>query len=111
MTTRALPLLALIPYLLLASGCASHYIRQDDGHTDFYLRCSKAREVALATSLDGFTPRPARPAGAGTWVVSIKENRDFSYFYLVDGKVLRPECRMIEPDDFGGTNCVYFNNP
>lgn len=111
MIRKALSLLALIAYLLLASGCASHYIRKNDGHTDFYLHCSKAREVALATSLDGFTPRPAHRAGAGAWVVSIKENRDFSYFYLVDGKVLRPECRLIEPDDFGGANCIYFNNP
>jgi hypothetical protein len=96
---------------LLALGCASHYVREDSGHAEFYLRCPQAREVALATSLDGFTPRPAHRAGADKWVVSVSADRDFSYFYLVDGKVLQPSCRMHEQDDFGGTNCVYSNNP
>ena len=96
---------------LLAFGCASHYVREDSGHAEFYLRCPQAREVALATSLDGFTPRPAHRAGADKWVVSVSADRDFSYFYLVDGKVLQPSCRMHEQDDFGGTNCVYSNNP
>ncbi len=110
MKIKTLSVLALAP-CLLAIGCASHYIRQDKGHTDFYLRCPNANEVVLATSLDGFAPRPARRTGADEWVVSVEESRDFSYFYLVDGKVLRPECRLIEQDDFGGTNCVYSNNP
>jgi hypothetical protein len=41
----------------------------------------------------------------------VSADRDFSYFYLVDGKVLQPDCRMHEQDDFGGTNCVHSNNP
>jgi hypothetical protein len=103
-------LLTLVP-CLLAIGCASHYIRQDNGHTDFYLRLPEAHAVALATSLDGFARRPARRASADIWVVSVATAREFSYFYLVDGKVLIPECRMIEQDDFGGTNCVYSTLP
>jgi len=110
MNIKAISVLVPMTFLL-AIGCGSHYIRQDNGHTYFYLLCPNAHEVALATSLDGFTPRPARRAGGGKWVVSLKENGNFSYFYLVDGKVLRPECRMIERDDFGGTNCIYSNNP
>ncbi|MGD8242995.1 MAG: hypothetical protein PVF59_09220 [Desulfobacterales bacterium] len=103
---KTIGLWALVP-CLLAIGCASHYIRPNNGNTDLYLRCEGVHEVALATSLDGFTPHPARPAGADLWVVSVKAKRDFRYFYLVDGKILIPECRMIEQDDFGGTNCIY----
>ena len=44
-------------------------------------------------------------------MVSINASRDFRYFYLVDGKVLIPDCRMVEQDDFGGANCVYSHNP
>lgn len=110
MNIKVLSVLALMPFLL-AIGCASHYIRQDDGRLDFYLHCSGAREVSLATSLDGFTPHPARRTGVDQWVVSIEESRDFSYFYLVEGRVLRPECNMIEQDDLGRTNCVYSINP
>lgn len=107
---KTLCLFILVPGLL-AIGCASHYVRPNNGNTDFYLRCPDGHAVALATSLDGFTPHPARPAGADLWVVSVKAKSDFRYFYLVDGKILVPKCRMIEQDDFGGTNCIYSTVP
>ncbi len=107
---KKLGLLILVP-CLLAVGCASHYTRPNDGNIDFYLRCPDGHEVSLATSQDGFAPHPARPAGADLWVVSVKATRDFSYFYLVDGKILIPACRMIEQDDFGGINCIYSTLP
>lgn len=96
---------------LLAVGCASHTIRHGDGQAEFYLRCPQAREVALVTSLDGFVPHQARRNALGQWVVAVNTSRDFSYFYLVDGKVLTPDCRMVEQDEFGGINCVYSDNP
>jgi len=92
---------------LLAVGCASHYIRQDDGRADFFLRCPLGHEVALATSLDGFMPHKAHRSGSGLWAVTVNADRDFSYFYLVDGKVFKPDCRMTEQDDFGSINCVF----
>jgi hypothetical protein len=96
---------------LLTVGCALHYVCQGNGHANFYLRRSQAREVALATSLDGFVPHKARRIGVDLWVVSVNASRDFSYFYLVDGKALKPDCRMVEEDGFGGFNCVYLNIP
>ena len=96
---------------LLAAGCASHDVRQNNGQAVFYLRCSQAREVALATSLDGFVPHKTRRTGFDLWVVEVKASQDFSYFYLVDGKVLMPDCRSIQQDDFGGVTCVYSNVP
>ena len=106
MTVRRLAGLALLP-VLLTVGCASHYIRRDDGRAVFFLRCPRARDVALATSLDGFTPHKIHRSGSGLWVATVDADRDFSYFYLVDGKVFQPDCRMAEQDDFGGRNCVY----
>ena len=38
------------------------------------------------------TALPARRTSADLGVVSVVAAGDFSYFYLVDGKVLRPEC-------------------
>ena len=110
MIARTLATLTLLS-ALLAVGCASHHVRQHDGRAYFYLNCPQAREVALAASFDGFKPHPARRNGQGQWVVSINASRDFRYFYLVDGKVLIPDCRMVEQDDFGGANCVYSHNP
>jgi hypothetical protein len=110
MTLNRLSILMLLPSLL-AAGCASHYIRHDNGSIDFYLRCPDARKVEMVTSLDGFEPRPARRTGIDKWVVSVKSSRDFSYFYRVDGEVVRPDCRLVEQDDFGGSNCIYSNHP
>ena len=106
MTARRLAGLALLSALLTV-GCASHYIRRDEGRAVFFLRCPRARSVALATSLDGFVPHPARRSGADLWMATVNADRDFSYFYFVDGKVFQPDCRRVEQDDFGGTNCVY----
>lgn len=92
---------------LWASGCASHFVRQDGVRAYFYLHCPQAHEVALATSLDDFAPHKARRSGHDLWVVTVSAEHDFSYFYLVDGKIFRPDCRIVEQDDFGGTNCVY----
>lgn len=97
--------------VFLMVGCAAHTIRHGDGQADFYLRCPQAREVALATSLDGFIPHPACRNALDQWVVIVNTTRDFSYFYVVDGKILTPDCRMVEQDEFGGVNCVYSDNP
>lgn len=90
-----------------AAGCASHYVHQDGERADFYLYCPQAHDVALATSLDEFVPRRAHRNGHDLWVVTVPADHEFSYFYLVDGKVFKPDCRMVEQDDFGGTNCVF----
>ena len=106
MTFKRLAGMALL-MSLWATGCATHYVRRSGGRVDFYLRCPQAREVALATSLDEFNPRKAHRSGRDLWVVAVPADQDFSYFYLVDGKIYKPDCRMVEQDDFGGTNCVY----
>ena len=106
MTGKRLAGLALLPALWMV-GCASHAIQRSDGQAVLYLRCPRAHTVALATSLDGFVPHKARRSRSGLWVATAEADRDFSYFYLVDGKVFRPDCRVVEKDDFGGSNCVY----
>jgi hypothetical protein len=65
-----------------------------------------AAQVALASSLDGFTPRPAERASR-LWAVSVPAGASFRYFYLVDNQVFLPDCRLREQDDFGAWNCVY----
>ena len=106
MTVTRLAGLALLN-VLLTVGCVSHSIQRSDGRAAFYLRCPRAHTVALATSLDGFVPHKARRSSSDLWVATVTADRDFSYFYLVDGKVFRPDCRVVEKDDFGGSNCVY----
>ena len=93
---------------LLVSACArSHYYRKEDGVVSFYLNQPQATEVLLLCSLDSFQPHPAARNRDGTWQVTIPASGGFRYFYLVDGKIVVPECRLSEMDDFGGRNCLY----
>lgn len=99
-------LVVLLPLLL--SACAgSHYYQEKDGVVSFYFKHPEATEVLLACSLDRFQPHPAARDRDGTWKVAIRSPRGFRYFYLVDGEVVVPECRLSETDDFGARNCLY----
>jgi hypothetical protein len=40
-------------------------------------------------------------------MVSAPAGEGFSYFYLVDGRVLVPECAYREDDGFGQGSCIY----
>lgn len=71
------------------------------------LRAPEAVRVQFASSLDRFTVHRVIRNTQGHWVVTGLPNREFRYFYLVDGKVLLPECRYRVSDDFGSENCRY----
>lgn len=63
--------------------------------------------VEFYSSATGFSPqRPLRTVW-GNWVVHITDTKEFKYFYVVDGKVVLPDCTYKEMDDFGRFNCVY----
>jgi hypothetical protein len=92
--------------LWLFCGCALHYHRSDQSGVTFYLRRPDAKTVFLLSSLNGFAPRAAEHKG-GRWINSLPDGREFRYFYLVDGHLFIPACRLKEKDDFGQENCVY----
>jgi hypothetical protein len=94
--------------IFLLSGCAgSHYVREEDGQVLLYFKQPEASEVRLACSLDRFQPHSATRNRSGTWEVAMPAAQEFSYFYLVDGSVVVPDCRLSETDDFGSRNCLY----
>jgi hypothetical protein len=96
--------------LLLAgmlSGCAHHYYRFDDTGVTIYLKAPDAASVSFASSLDGFVLHPATKIDKKTWVYTLPDDRQFSYFYVIDGAVFVPECDYRENDDFGSANCVF----
>ncbi len=90
----------------LLGGCASHSWRVDGDTLTLLLDRPGAAQVALASSLDGFAPRPAERT-SNAWAVSVPAGTSFRYFYLVDNQVFLPDCRLREQDDFGAWNCVY----
>ena len=99
-----LPLLAVAA--VVVTGCATHYHRVEGDRLTLYLDEPRAGEVALACSLDDFTPRKARRV-EGRWVVSLSAERPFRYYYVLDGKPYVPPCRLKENDDFGSANCIF----
>ena len=92
--------------MTLLGGCVSHSWRVDGDTLTLLLDRPGAAQVALASSLDGFAPRPAERT-SNAWAVSVPAGTSFRYFYLVDNQVFLPDCRLREQDDFGAWNCVY----
>ncbi|MGD9948310.1 MAG: hypothetical protein AB7U29_07500 [Desulfobulbus sp.] len=94
--------------LLLVAGCAPrHTVVVKNNTVVLELHLHEVDEVGFASSLDQFSVHQARPGQHGQWIIAGLPNREFQYFYLVDGKVLLPDCRFTVMDDFGASNCRY----
>lgn len=92
--------------LMLMPGCTPlHTAKLEQNLITLTLRAPEAREVRLLASFDQFKPRFAVRDRQGNWRFTDLPNVDFSYFYLVDGKTVTPDCRFTTNDDFGTTNC------
>ncbi len=94
--------------LLLVSGCApDHYIARQSNGVTVYLDVPEASKVVFVSSADDFKEHPLYKNSRGLWTISNLADREFDYFFIVDGRVYVPECRYKEKDDFGAANCIY----
>jgi len=95
--------------LLLCAGCApQHTVTVHTNTVVLALHVHDVDQVAFASSLDEFAVHQARKDPHGQWIIAGLPNKEFQYFYLVDGKVMLPDCRFKVNDDFGALNCRYF---
>jgi hypothetical protein len=94
-------------FLVLAQGCAHHNIKVVGDTISLTLIAPRSNDVQFACSLDGFALHPARKMDDSTWEIKLPSGNEFSYFYLVDGKVFVPNCIYTEWDEFGSINCMY----
>jgi hypothetical protein len=101
------PLLINAAVLLIFAGCAHHSVLVDADRVTLTLKAPGAKNVQIASSLDGYELHQARKTGDSTWVVQLPSDMQFTYFYLVDGKVFLPECLISESDGFGSKDCIY----
>jgi hypothetical protein len=99
-------LLLIFGYMVMAGGCVTHYCQVQGDRLALYLDQPDAQRVLLASSLDGFEPHEARKVD-GRWVVSLPADRQFRYYYVLDGELFVPSCLLKETDDFGSENCIY----
>jgi hypothetical protein len=89
------------------TGCESHFYRVKENSLQLYLRNSDAHSVSFAYSEDGYQIHDAKKIDSKTWVVTVPEVIEFTYFYIVDGILYSPSCRFRERDDFGSENCIF----
>lgn len=102
---------ALLPLILLGlliSSCAEkHYSTLNGEEVAFFYKDSKAQEVFFASSQDNYKLHAARETKNDLWELSIPAEKEFTYFYVVDGIITLPDCPFTENDDFGSKNCLY----
>lgn len=93
---------------LLVTGCsAKHYTQVTEEGLSLYVKIKNVREVLFASSVDHYRYHPATIVREGVWKVTIQTQEEFDYFYIVDGVVTLPDCRLRIKDDFGSQNCLY----
>ena len=101
-------LFLLILLALVVSACAEkHYSKLMGNEVAFYYKDSKAQEVLFASSQDNYKLLAAREDRNHLWEISVPAEKEFAYFYVVDGIITLPDCTYTENDDFGSKNCLY----
>jgi hypothetical protein len=96
----------VLPALLVGCGPA-HSVIKDSNGVSLALALDGAEEVLFASSLDGYAVHKTRKNDDGVWLMSHLDDREFRYFYIIDGRSYVPECSFLEKDDFGQANCIY----
>jgi hypothetical protein len=66
-----------------------------------------AKEVIFLSSLNRYEPVLMNKTFWGTWEIILPQDKDFEYFFRVDGSPYTPECRLRQEDDWGGRQCIY----
>ncbi len=98
----------LFAFFCVLTGCgARHYYIINSGLVEIYLRGVEATQVFFVCSADGYQRHEAKRIDDQTWEIRVPADKEFKYFYIVDGVVYVPACRMTEADDFGAINCIY----
>ena len=101
--------LAAFSIILVISllGCSQHYYRRQGNLLNFYLNHAEAKVVLFACSADGYETHRAARVNDTTWKISVPAAGEFTYFYIVDGKVFQPPCPLSEKNDYGSFNCLF----
>ena len=98
----------MVLFVLLTAACsAKHYTRTAGNSVTFYYENSTAKEVMFASSIDQYNYHPAKIIRDDVWEVTVPLEKEFDYFYIVDGVITLPDCQLSVTDDFGSKNCLF----
>ena len=94
--------------LLCVASCAPrHFVEKQAQGLTLSLDIPCATEVLFASSTDSFRLHSTVKNNNGLWETTVRADREFHYFYIVDGREYIPDCRYREDDDFGANTCIY----
>jgi len=99
--------LAVLAALLSAACAEQSHVRAQGDTLVFSYTDATAHEIMFASSIDQYQYHPAIKSKHGRWEVTVPLRNEFTYFYIVDGKITLPDCPITVTDDFGGRNCLY----
>jgi len=92
------------------NGITQHSVQVHNNSLSFYYNDAKAKEILFSSSANHFNCQPAMKGPGNVWQVTVPLNKEFSYFYIVDGETTLPDCINTELDDFGAKNCLYLSS-
>lgn len=104
---RRIVVIGIVILSALLAACGGHYHSVKDGVAYLYVTKPGAQHIYFASSIDGYELHKARKIDDKTWEVTVPAYVEFRYFYIVDGVVYLPPCRLRETDDFGSENCIF----
>lgn len=94
--------------ILLTAACSPiHYTEAKGEYISLYFKQADAEKVIFASSIDQYRYHPAEIVKDDIWGVTVAMQEEFDYFYIVDGVVSLPDCKLTVKDDFGSKNCLY----
>ncbi|MBU0961162.1 MAG: glycogen-binding domain-containing protein [Proteobacteria bacterium] len=94
--------------VLFTMGCVKQHSVQVNGDSlSFYYCDPNAKEILFASSADHFRCHPAIKGPEDVWQVTVPLEKEFVYFYIIDGELTLPDCPDTVFDDFGTKNCLY----
>ena len=102
--------MALACLVCCLCGCApSHRVVAHGPDLHLALVAPEARRVQFAASMERFALREAIRDRNGVWTVDLSQaaDKEFQYFFVIDGVPHTPDCRFRQNDDFGAANCLY----
>ncbi len=102
-----LPVLLLVLCLSISGCTCTHYLKQKGKYVTLYLKQPHADNVVFISSLDRYKSHATNLDDQGFWKVSVPNNQEFEYCYIVDGVVKLPDCKVKVSDDFGTMNCLF----
>lgn len=91
----------------IMTGCPPLLLPHSGHELRIFLDRPEAKEVKFLSSLNRYKPVSMNRIDSGIWEIRVPEDKEFDYFFSIDGSLYTPNCRLRQMDDWGGRQCIY----